>query len=196
MSATLSVTRREGTNGTTSSWWCLVRALCTAVVVCVGVCGPVRVAGAAELLDRVMAVANGEVILLSDVRAAQRLSLLDSAGPQASDAAAVAALIERALVLDEVNRYAPPDPQPDAVRAAVEDVRRRFASAGAFAATLAEVGVTEAQLAERVRQDLRIRAYLTQRFNTDTPANSTTAIADWVAGLRRRASILDLSLRN
>jgi hypothetical protein len=190
------VTRREGTNGTTGTWWCLVRAVCTAVVACVGVCGPVRVAGAAELLDRVMAVANGEVILLSDVRAAQRLSLIDSAGPQANDAAAVAALIERALVLDEVNRYAPPDPQPDAVRAAVEDVRRRFASAGAFAATLAEVGVTEAQLAERVRQDLRIRAYLTQRFNTDTPANSTTAIADWVAGLRRRASILDLSLRN
>lgn len=150
-------------------------------------------ASGAEVLDRVMAVANGEVILLSDVKAAQRLSLLGPAIVEAGDAATVAALIDRALMLDEVNRYAPPEPSGDEIRAAVDTVRARFASGDAFNQVLAEVGMNESRLAEYLHQTLRIRAYLDQRFTTDTPARSEEAVTEWLASLRRRATIVDRS---
>lgn len=159
----------------------------------VGLAAKAPRAATADVLDRVIAVANGDVILLSDVRAAQRLSLVEAAVAAGGDRTIVAALIDRALMLDEVNRYAPPEPQADAVAAAVQSVRARFASADAYTKVLAEVGLSEAQLTELLRQNLRIRAYLAQRFVADAPGRADAAIAEWLAGLRRRASIIDRS---
>ena len=51
----------------------------------------------------------------------------------------------------------------------------------------------EHELREMVRQNLRIRAYVDQRFASDTPERAQAAIADWVAGLRRRSEIIETS---
>ena len=77
-------------------------------------------------------------------------------------------------------------------------VRARFPTGGGFEAALARSGVGEAQIRETIRQTLRIRAYLDQRFTL--PGASPTAeqpvrqqlIDEWIAGLRRRAVIVDL----
>ena len=59
-----------------------------------------------------------------------------------------------------------------------------------FSAVLLEVGLTEAQLRREVRDDLRIDAYLQQRFETTQPSEERAQmIRDWVAGLRRRGNI-------
>ena len=64
----------------------------------------------AETIDRVLAVAGGQVILLSDVTAALDLGLVSDDGAADRVGAALAKLINRDLVLVEANRYAPPEP--------------------------------------------------------------------------------------
>jgi hypothetical protein len=161
--------------------------VCVCALLLIGVCRT-----SAEVIDRVMAVAAGHVILLSDVQAAERFGFVDLQGADDRTRVVLTRLIDRALVLDEVNRYAPPEPDVADVDEGVRMVRERFANADAFAAAMVRVGLDEAQIREVVRQNLRIRAYVDQRFGADTPERAQAAVAEWVAGLRRRAEIVDL----
>jgi hypothetical protein len=149
-------------------------------------------ARADEVIDRVLAVVAGDLIMQSDVRAARELGLVSANDAGDQDRAVLSQLIDRALILDEVERYAPPEPSPDAIERAFRGVRGRFASDDAFGAALARVGFDEKQLRSVLRQNLRIRAYLDQRFGGETPERGEAIIAAWVAGLRSRATIVDL----
>ena len=152
----------------------------------------VRGARADEVIDRVLAVVAGDLIMQSDVRAARELGLVTANDSGDQDRAVLSQLIDRALILDEVERYAPPEPSPDAIDRAFRAVRGRFASDDAFDAVLARTGFDERQLRSVLRQNLRIRAYLDQRFGGETPERGEAIIAAWVAGLRSRATIVDL----
>ena len=120
---------------------------------------------AAEVIDRILAVVSGEVIMLSDARAATRFGLIDVPG-SADDPvrAAMNALVDRHLQLLEVNRYLPPEPPASAIDEQFAAIRGRFQSDDAFRAALAECGISEAQLRARVRDNLRIVSYRAQRF--------------------------------
>src|SRR4051812_372626 len=89
-----------------------------------------------EVIDRVVAVVAGDIILLSDVRAARELGLVDSGGEPDADREALTRLIDRALMLAEVDRYAPPAPGDDALETALAAVRSRFDTPEAFQAAL------------------------------------------------------------
>lgn len=149
-------------------------------------------ARADEVIERVLAVVAGDLIMQSDVRAARELGLVDPGGAADPDRAVLSQLIDRALILDEVERYAPPEPSADAIDQGYAVIRARFPSADAFSAALARVGFDERHLRAIVRQNLRMRAYLDQRFAGETPQRSEGIIATWVAGLRSRATIVDL----
>src|SRR3954469_4247774 len=96
-----------------------------------------------ETIDRVLAVAAGQVIMLSDVTAAIDLGL-QARGEAADPVRAVLnKLIDRELVLAEVDRYAPPEPTAEMVDREVERVRQRFSSPEAFASALARSGIDE-----------------------------------------------------
>ena len=118
-----------------------------------------------EVIDRVLAVVDRELITLSDVAAAVRLGLV-AASPDGTDVvrSALDALIARRLELREANRYQPPEPPASEIEARFEAVRARFPAAAALEATLRETGLSEEQLRLRLRDDLRIEAYLNQRF--------------------------------
>ena len=120
---------------------------------------------AAEVIDRILAVVSGEVIMLSDARAATRFGLIDVVA-NADDPvrAAMNALVDRHLQLLEVNRYLPPEPPASAIDEQFTAIRDRFQSDEAFRAALAECGIGEAQLRARVRDNLRIASYRAQRF--------------------------------
>jgi len=120
------------------------------------------VATGAEVLDRLVAVVNGRPILLSDVRAASAFGLIDAADGQGPEAA-LARMIERTLVLEEVDRYGPSEPAAARVAQRVDAVRARLGPA-AFAAALARSGLDEAALGGLARDQLRIDDYLAQRF--------------------------------
>lgn len=149
-------------------------------------------ARADEVIDRVLAVVAGDLIMQSDLRAARELGLVTPGDGADPDRAILSQLVDRALILDEVERYAPPEPSPDAIERAFRAVRARFTSDDALAAALARVGFDEKQLRAILRQNLRIRAYLDQRFASETPERGEAIIAAWVAGLRGRAMIVDL----
>ena len=187
-------------------------------------------AGGVEIIDRVLAVAAGQLIMLSDVAAARELGLVSAGAAPDPTREILSQLIDRALVLTEVERYAPPEPETADVDKALREVHERFASPEEFQSVLARVGVDERHLRESLRQNLRIRAYVDQRFTVAAPTEEelgrfyrdhpdrftrvgvrvpfedvraevaqevdserrSALVTDWMAGLRRRADIIDL----
>ncbi|NOT26909.1 MAG: hypothetical protein HOP16_12490 [Acidobacteria bacterium] len=119
-------------------------------------------AGAQVLLDRVAARVNGAAITLTDVRTALALGIVEvPAGPD-RDAVATDQLINRQLVLAEVARFAPPEPAADVI-ARESDALAARAGAG-LTALMASTGIDQAGIRDIARDNLRIRAYLDQRF--------------------------------
>jgi parvulin-like peptidyl-prolyl isomerase len=151
-------------------------------------------AGAADVIDRVMAVVNREPVLLSDVNASMLFRLVPP--PEAGDplASTLDRLIERSLILEEVERFQPPEPAPEEIERRIEAMRQRLGGADAFGKALASVGLTDAQLRRHIRDDLRIVTYVNQRFAETEATARETLIAEWVAGLRRRAEVTVLYL--
>jgi len=145
----------------------------------------------AETIDRVLAVVAGDLITLSDVNAATELGLVTPSGAADPIRDVLSQLIDRELELAEVERYAQPEPTAEAVDNAVQMVRARFATPQAFAAVLLRSGIDEQHLRGTLRENLRIRAYLDQRFATSAQPRQQL-IDEWLAGLRRRAEILDV----
>ena len=147
----------------------------------------------AETIDRVLAVVAGQLITQSDVTAAIDMGLQSPAAASDPVRAVLDKLIERELVIAEVERYAPAEPTTEGVDREVQRVRERFPSAAAFSAALERSGIDEKHLRETLRQDLRVRAYLDQRFSPGTERRAGL-VNEWVAGLRRRGDVVDLYL--
>jgi hypothetical protein len=215
--------RMQGRSSRARSAFCILHSAFIILIASASVC-------AAEIIDRVLAVAAGQLIMLSDVTAARDLGLVQAGSAADPIESILSALVDRELILAEVDRYAPPEPGADAVDAAVQNVRARLASPEAFTLAMARSGLDEQHVRETLRQDLRIQAYKDQRFTVPPPTDDelgpyyrdhpqaftragqlvpfdaarpdvvrafvdgrrAALIADWVAGLRRRAEVLDL----
>jgi len=119
---------------------------------------------AAQLVDRVAAVVGSGVITLSDARAVLAFGFVQPAGGEPI-AEAVGYLVNRELILDEVNRYAAPAPDPGLLERRLSEVRGRFPDAASLQRTLDATAMTELRLRDFVSDTLRIEAYLDQRFN-------------------------------
>ena len=192
---------------------------------------PVAPGGTEELLERTLAIVGGAVVTQSDVALALALGLVE--GPAAASAeSALAALVDRWLMLHEVARFTPAEPAAAVVEARLAALRARAGDAETVARRLSEAGRAASYLAAWVRDDLRIAAYLDQRFaSTGTPSEpDVTAyaqrqaaelaaagftgdaalsaararllqerrrelIADWLADLRRRTSVVTFAPR-
>jgi hypothetical protein len=179
----------------------------------------------AQVIDRVLAIVDGRLVTLSDVRTTSTLRLIDA--PAAAIEAALDRWIERLLVLQEVDRFAPPEPAAAAVETRVASVLATLGSPAEAGATLAALGVDEGWLRQWVRDDLRIQSYTDQRFSGSlepteeeienfyrehagqiaregtqdvarelvVAARRRALVADWLDGLRRRATIVRPAVR-
>jgi hypothetical protein len=150
----------------------------------------------AEIIDRIMAVVGGQIITLSDVSAAQQFHLVEPP-PGTPDLVAftVDRLIDRTLILAEVERFQPPEPDPVEMTIRIDALERPVGSPAAFDTLLAMSGMTRERLRRHIRDDLRITTYLNQRFGANTPpAEREAAIRSWVVELRRRADVTVLTL--
>ena len=159
------------------------RGLIVTLVACMGTA--VAATGDAQtLLDRVAARVHGQVVTLSDVRAAVGLGLVppEEGSP---DASAARALIDRHLMLAEVRRFLPPEPEPLDVLKAVEALRTRAGSPAQLDALKRSTGLTETRMEELARDSLRLEAYLAQRFGARLGPD---AIETWLRDLRRRGA--------
>lgn len=110
----------------------------------------------AQVIDRVLAVVDGRLVTLSDVRVSTALGLI-----QASEVSVAAdRWIERLLILQEVDRFAPPEPPA----AEIDGRLARVLASPGTSARLAELGVSGDWVRRWVRDDLRIERYIEQRF--------------------------------
>jgi hypothetical protein len=119
---------------------------------------------AQQLIDRVLARVGTSAVTMTDIRAAIELGLVETKPGEDRQSVALQRTIERRLVLDEVARFAPPEPAAEAI---MEEVAAMRARAGAgFDALVLATGLDEVKLRQLARETLRIRAYVAQRFGT------------------------------
>jgi hypothetical protein len=143
----------------------------------------------AEIIDRVLAVVAGQPVTLSDVNAASELNLVIPASGQTDPiGAALDRLIERTLILGEVDRYQPPEPAPEEIERRYAGIAQRAGGPAGLQRVFSVTGMTPDQLRRWIRDDLRMETYFNQRFGTTDPSRDRM-IADWVRGLRRRADV-------
>jgi len=152
--------------------------------------------GRAEIIDRILAIVDTQIITLSDVRAALKFGLVPAEVNTDPVAAALQRLIDHRLMLAEVDRYAPPEPTESAVTASVAAIERRYADALAFEIALNQSALSREELRRHLRDSLRIDTYLRQRFASaiqgpgeDVEAQRAAFVRQWVEGLRRRGAV-------
>ena len=117
-----------------------------------------------EVLDRTLALVGGQPITLSDVRAAIALGLIEADKSADPVPGVTAQLIDRELILREVQRYSPPSPGDTAVDARLDEIRKRLGDGASLQRLLDLHGFTDVRLRAWLRDDLRTQAYLAQRF--------------------------------
>jgi hypothetical protein len=127
-----------------------------------GVGRPLR----AEVIDRILAVVDTQIVTLSDARAALKFALVPADVSADPIAAVLQRLIDRRLMLAEVDRYAPPEPAPVAVDAAMAVVERRFKDTLEMEIALNQSAMSREELRRYVRDTLRLETYFQQRFST------------------------------
>ena len=134
------------------------RPLATIVLVLAGLVMPLR----ADVVDRVMAVVGSAVVTLSDVRAAEAFGLTSGTAP----ADVLTALIDRELMLGEVDRYVAPDPESGVLDRRLGQIQARFPSRALYEQALARTAMTEERLRTFVSENLRVESYVDQRFGS------------------------------
>ena len=120
---------------------------------------------AQQLLDRVLVRVNGIAITLTDVNAAIGLGLVEVVGTDDAQGAATRQLVDRQLIIGEVARFSPPEPDPAAVEREVAALKER--PGAGLEALMQSTGLDEERIRDLARDNLRIRAYLDQRFGTN-----------------------------
>ena len=130
---------------------------------------------AQELVDRVLAVVEAHVILLSDVRAFLDLRLIETFDVTDPTRSVLTALIERHLMLEEVARYVIEEPLPEDVDARLAQAVARVGGPEAFQKLLPTVGFTVDDFRQELQNDLRIERYLDRRFGSPQPTGDDVA---------------------
>jgi hypothetical protein len=135
-----------------------------------------------QLLDRVVARVGQAAITQTDVEAAVAFGIVDPQGDP------VKQMIDRRLMLAEVNRFPPPEPD---MRAIQDLMARMKANAGPqVSAVMKRTGVDDKRLSELARETLRIQSYIQQRFGTT--ARAADQMTRWLSDLRARGDVAEL----
>ena len=118
-----------------------------------------------EILDRILVIVSGYIIMQSDVRAFIDLQLIDVPLDVHSESDVLNYLIERRLVIDEVDRYVVSDLPETNTNTRFLEIRKKFSSEEAFATVLQKVGFTNDDLRQVLKDNERSKAYLNDRFS-------------------------------
>lgn len=119
------------------------------------------------LVDRIVAVVDGDPILRSDlerVRALGLATLEEGEEEPAFSRRVLDGLIDQRLRLREVDRYGVEPVPSDAVETQLAAIRARFADERAFVEHLATLALDEDRLRHLLRRQLRIASYVESRL--------------------------------
>ena len=121
------------------------------------------VAAAQEIVDRIAARIENDIILMSDIQALSRYQqFLD--GKSETDAQILDRLIDQWIVRTEANVSRFPQPSAAEIERSVERVRKSFSSTEEYEARKKQSGLSEAEVQEMVAAQLYLSNYLDSRF--------------------------------
>lgn len=121
----------------------------------------------AEIIDRIAAVVDRDVITLSEV---EQIATLGAIPRQAgeSDTAyyrrILDSMIAQTLRYRDVERFGAEDVPPDAIESRLREIAARFPSEEAFNRALASTELTLDELRTVVKRQLQVEAYINERF--------------------------------
>lgn len=132
---------------------------------CLLACVTLAAAGAPaqEVIDRIVARIENDVILLSDVRALGRYQQLVE-GKTESDAQLLDRLIDQWIVRSEADTAQFPKPSDADIAAGVDRVQKSFTSVTEYETRKRETGLTDADVRSIVASQLYLSNYLDSRF--------------------------------
>ncbi len=116
-----------------------------------------------EVIDRIVARVESDVVLLSDVHALAHYQQLVE-GKSESDAQVLDRLIDQWIVRSEADTAQFPRPPDADIAAGVERVQKSFTSAGEYEARKKQAGLTDAEIRNIVAAQLYLSNYLDSRF--------------------------------
>lgn len=119
------------------------------------------------LVDRVVAVVDGDPVLASDLERAIGLGLIERQNGESDDALrrrTLDRLIEHRLRLHEIDRFGFEEAALGEVEVQFEHLRSRFPSEAAFRAELARLGLEEAGLRQLLARQLSVLLYVEERL--------------------------------
>ena len=146
--------------------------------------GWLPVVSAQQVLDRVVARVGATAITQTDVDAAVAFGVVDA---KAGDP--VKQMIDRRLMLAEVNRFPPPEPDFRAIQALM--VSMKTVAGPNVNAVMKRTGVDDNRLSELARETLRIQSYVSQRFGNS--ARSEEQRTRWLSDLRARGDVAEVA---
>jgi hypothetical protein len=144
-------------------------------------------AGQQAEIDRVLWTFNGVIITTSDVWQARQLKLLPAGAD--TDTEILRALQNRQLILMEVRRVPPAAPAVGDVASRRRDWEARLGPGADVRAMLTKAGMSEKACDSWIADDLRIQAYLRDRFGMLSEADRGARTDEWLRGLRQRAGL-------
>lgn len=120
-----------------------------------------------EVVDRIVARVEAEIILQSDVRQLSRYQAFLDGKPQ-SDADILNRLIDQWIVRSEAGVARFPQPSEEDVNRSIERLKRSFSSPEEFQARQKQSGITDDEIRRFVRAQLYLSNYLDSRFRPST----------------------------
>jgi hypothetical protein len=118
---------------------------------------------AQEVVDRIVARVETDIILLSDVRELSRYQTFLDGKPQ-SDEDILNRLIDQWIVRNEASVARFPQPSDDDVNRSIERLKRSFSSPEEFEARQKQSGITDDEIRRFIRAQLYLSNYLDSRF--------------------------------
>ena len=92
---------------------------------------------------------------------------------EGSETQVTSRLINRILILVEVDRFLVSEPRQTSIQRRVDELKEHHSTVKSFETAWKSVGMTEERLYRLIRNDLRIEGYLRQRFtSTAEPTNA------------------------
>jgi hypothetical protein len=146
-----------------------------------------RVAGQ-EVIDRIVARVEGDILLLSEIHALSRYQELVD-GKSEGDAQILDRLIDQWIVRNEASTARFPRPSEEDIDKGIERVQKSFPSAAEYESRKRQVGLTDAEIRELVASQLYLTNYLDSRFRPSAQVTQKEVEDFYQSGVVARAQV-------
>jgi parvulin-like peptidyl-prolyl isomerase len=147
------------------------RALASGYLLALLICAAAAPLPAQDVIDRIVARVENDLVLLSDVRALGRYQQLVD-GKAESEAQLLDRLIDQWIVRNEADTAQFPRPSEADIAIGVDRVQKSFTSTSEYETRKAQIGLTDPDIKSMVASQLYLSNYLDSRFRPSAKVES------------------------